>query len=139
MNRLPNKMNKLPVTVTLAALGALGLNACSDTEPYGDVLPDVSALNVCDGAKVRNEPRVSDPSAPEKGRVIGTVDYGDSPKGTCYTIPAGQVRVAQDFNNGDWYGITADDLNDGLGGQIVELEGGERIVWINEQRAKPEK
>lgn len=136
MNRLPNKLNKLSIP-TLAVLGAIGLSACSDTEPYGNIMPEVSALSICDGANIRNEPRVNDQSAPERGRVVGTVDYGDSPEGTCYTIPAEEVLVAQDFNNGNWYGIPNGDLNRGLGGQIVELKDDSQIVWINEQKAKP--
>ena len=52
-------------------------------------------------------------------------------------LEAEEVLVAQDFNNGNWYGIPNGDLNRGLGGQIVELKDDSQIVWINEQKAKP--
>lgn len=138
MSDFLKSFNKLPAAITILCLGVTACGAKS-AEELGEVIPGATALTVCGEARIRNAPKVSDSSVPEIGKVISVVDYGDSPEGTCHTVPASKIRTAESFNNGKWYGISADDLNNGLGGQVVKLKNGKQIVWINEQKATPNK
>lgn len=130
-----------------------GKDSRTDEEKFANGLnPNANVLVICDGANIRDDPAVN------ASEVVATVDYGNAPAGTCFPFKVSGVYSVANYcitydgtrttcdHNGMWYGISeseAAEMFPGLqdqgwwsSGLDPENEG--NIVWINEQRARPQ-
>lgn len=111
--------------------GALLLTACSTETPvdYGEPDTEVTSVTLQDEARIRGTPQVGNEA--ETSNLLYQVDLRDLATEIDIPTPSG-VYESEDSANGDWIGISVNDLPTELQEKLNDKDG---IVWINEKMA----
>lgn len=104
-----------------------------DTKTYANhKVERATEIEICDGANVRQNPRVEGAGSPEG--LVDQVDLGDG-KDRCIKIPIDTAYKKPDSLNGDWYGLPEEDLAVAMPTLHLNKKSKTNIVWINAQKA----
>lgn len=122
--------------VAFFALAGVGCtsNEQSDIGKYDDdKVEGVESITLCDGAKIRKDPRV--PEKDEGDNTIHRVDFGDAPDGSCFEFKVGGnvYKTYQNSGNGNWIGMPYRDWTDLVDG--FNKKGELDIAWVNQAKA----
>ncbi len=130
------RRGKLAAGALLAAsigAGLIGINNLSNeaqagTVYEGEINPDITSVQVYDGANVRSNPNIG---SQEISNRLDTIDIGD---GRYVTVQTPDGAYVVNDRNGSWYGIRAEDIATVLDVDHLDNDK-DGIVWINHQRA----
>ena len=154
MNRLPSgKEEKKPTLgkriATGSAIAALALpGGCSGSgesevaQYQKNQVHGVTQIGICNGARFREDPTVSEDSSTGETNLLTTVNLGDVSDEACVTLPMPKgtfVVLADDLKpyaeaNGKWIGITEATANSLLPGANLG-ESSDNLVWLSTQMA----
>ena len=129
------KTRKSALALGVVASVAVGFAGCATASAEaqrgsvydGSIHPDITSINLENGANIRSEPRVKDDDFTIR---LDTLELGD---GKFITVPTPEGAYVDTDNNGAWYGIPVSELTDVAN---VHVDGdGDGIVWVNQQKA----
>ena len=139
--------NRLSIAkkVGIAALAVLvakeGIDAFQDNnyqQDYGGNKISAESISIQDHAKIRKEPVVS---GFDFSNTLTTLDFGDlsGSDAELRFTPGSDVYRVTSQGDGDWYGVSIDDLSEAIPSIADDLsKDSDGIAWINRQRASVE-